>query len=691
MNKGKDLLIEIGTEEMPPKALKTLSEVFAAELVKGLNDSGLSLNGQRAYATPRRLAVIINDLPAKQQDQSVERKGPALSAAFDPQGRPTQAAQGFARACGVDLDTLERLETSSGAWLVHRTTKPGKLTTELLPKVIESALLSLPVPRRMRWGASETEFVRPVHWVVLLFEDQVIEAPILGIKPGCYTQGHRFHQPGPIRISKPADYAKVLESQGKVVADFNARRQKIRYQVEQLAQTLNGQALLEDALLDEVTALVEWPQAIAGSFATDFLKIPSEVLISTMQDNQKYFPVVNSNGDLLPHFIAISNIESKAPDKVREGNERVIRPRFRDAEFFWEQDRKATLASHRQRLKEVVFQHKLGTLFDKSERLIVLTQAIAKSIGVDQKQAERAAQLCKCDLMTAMVNEFPRLQGIMGRYYAQHDAESTEVAVALDEHYMPRQAGGELPQSRLGQCLALADRLDTLIGIFAIGQKPSGIKDPFGLRRAALGVLRILVERRLDLDLEMLLFNTAAGIPLAIDTHQLVAEVFDYTMDRLKAYYHDRGIGLDVIEAVLGCRPTRPLDFDHRIRAVEKFRELPEAESLSITNKRIRNILKQADGAIPSVVDDQLLRDPAEKVLYEQLNQFSDAVGPLFDGGKYEQGLLQLTGLRGAVDRFFDDVLVMTKEDKLRHNRIALLNRLSQLFMRTADLSRLQS
>ena len=691
MDSGKDLLIEIGTEEMPPKALKGLSEVFAAELIKSLNDMSLSTSGQTVYASPRRLAVMINGLPLKQADQFVERKGPALSVAFDAQGKPTRAAQGFARSCEVEVETLEKLETSSGSWLVHRVTNPGKPTAELLPRVIEHALLNLPVPRRMRWGSGETEFVRPVHWVVFLFDDQIIETPILGITPGCHTQGHRFHRPEPIRISRPADYAEKLKTQGKVLAEFDVRRQQIKHQVQNLAQTLGGQVLLDEALLDEVTALVEWPQAIAGSFATDFLKIPSEVFISTMQENQKYFPVVDSNENLLPHFIAISNIQSKDPDKVREGNERVIRPRFRDAEFFWQQDLKSPLASRRERLKEVVFQRKLGTLFDKSERLVVLTQFIAKLAGVDQEHARRAAQLCKCDLMTDMVNEFPRLQGVMGRYYAQHDSETKEIAAALDEHYMPRQAGSELPWSPLGQCLALADRLDTLVGIFAIGQKPSGMKDPFGLRRAALGVLRILIEGGLDLDLEMLLHKAAEGMSIDIDAPKVVIEVFDYAMDRLKGYYFDRGIGMDVIEAVLGCHPTRPLDFDRRIRAVKRFRELPEAGSLAITNKRIRNILRQANGEIPTAVDDLLLRDKAEQELYKQLNHFSEDVRPLFDQGNYEQGLLRLAGLRGPVDRFFDEVLVMTEESDVRYNRIALLNRLSQLFMRTADLSRLQS
>lgn len=691
MNKVKDLLIEIGTEEMPPKALRGLSEHFVAELAQALNSKGLTFGAQKGYASPRRLAVLIQDLAVKQQDQFVERKGPALSAAFDAQGKPTRAALGFAKSCKVAVERLEKLESKAGSWLVYRETKPGARTTELLPELIEHALQNLPIPRRMRWGTGETEFVRPVHWVVFLFGDELLETPVLGMKPVRETQGHRFHRPDALRIYKPADYEEILKTQGKVLADFNARKQEIREQVEHLAQTLKGRVVLDEALLDEVTALVEWPVTIAGSFATDFLKIPPEVLISTMQENQKYFPIVDSSGNLLPHFIVVSNIESKDPDKVREGNERVIRPRFRDAEFFWQQDRNSTLASHRPSLKEVIFQRKLGTLFDKSERLVALIHTIAELVGVDLEQARRAAELCKCDLMTTMVNEFPRLQGVMGRYYAQHDHESEAVATAIDEHYMPRQAGDALPRSALGQCLALADRLDTLVGIFAIGQKPSGIKDPFGLRRAALGVLRILIEGRLNLDLEALIRHAAERVPLDIDITRVMAEVFDYSMDRLKAYYSDRDIGADVIDAVQSTRPTRPLDFDQRIHAVQRFRELPEAKSLTTTNKRIRNILRQFDGAVPTLVDDRLLRDAAEHELYRQLTVFSRAVEPLFDQGDYEQGLLRLAGLRAPVDRFFDEVLVMTEESNLKSNRIALLNRLSQLFMRTADLSRLQN
>ncbi|MEN8133810.1 MAG: glycine--tRNA ligase subunit beta [Pseudomonadota bacterium] len=685
-----DLLVEIGTEEMPPKALKDLSQAFAEELIKGLEAHGLISQSHACYATPRRLAVRINALAHKQQDRLVERKGPALKAAFDPQGNPTRAAQGFARSCGVEVAALQQLQTPAEVWLVHRVTKPGRSTMELVPELVEQALARLPIPRRMRWGSGATEFVRPVHWVVLLFGDQLIETAILGIRAGRESRGHRFHYPGPLEIATPAHYCEVLKKQGKVLVDFELRRDRIKLQVQDLAGQLGGQVLFDDALLDEVTSLVEWPWAISGGFDEDFLKIPPEVLISTMQDNQKYFPVVDDRGTLLPYFIAISNIESRAPEKVREGNERVIRPRFRDAEFFWRQDCKTTLASRRESLKEMVFQHKLGTLFDKSQRLVGLTQTVAQLIGVDVQQAQRAAELSKCDLLTDMVNEFPKLQGTMGRYYARNDGETAEVAVALDEQYMPRQAGSELPQTGVGKCLALADRLDTLVGIFAIGLRPTGMKDPFGLRRAALGALRIIIEGELELDLNSLLSKVADGFPAELAAHKIESQVFDFTMDRLRSYYLDSGVSADVFEAVLVGRPRRPMDFDRRIRAVVKFRNLPEATSLSLTNKRIRNILRKADGQISSVVEERLLLEPAEKILHQRLAAMTTDVVPLFDQGKYEPGLLKLAGLREPVDQFFDEVMVMVDDELLRSNRIALLHQLSQLFLRTADLSRLQ-
>jgi glycyl-tRNA synthetase beta chain len=688
---NSDLLVEIGTEEMPPQALKGLSEAFASELILALRENGLSGASHSVYATPRRLALLLCALPQKQQDQPMERKGPSLKAAFDQHGKPTRAAQGFARSCGVEVEALERMETASGAWLVHRSTKSGILTETLLSKLVEQALARIPIPKRMRWGSTDTEFVRPIHWVVLLFGDQVIENPVLGITPGRNSRGHRFHHPESIPIVAAAQYVETLARQGMVLADFGQRREKIIQQVQILAQQLHGEVLLDENLLDEVTALVEWPQAIAGSFDEEFLNIPPEVLITTMQDHQKFFPLVGAEGNLLPQFIAISNIESPTPKKIREGYERVIRPRFRDAEFFWRQDCKSTLNSRRAALKEVVFQHKLGSLLDKSKRLVDLSETIAALIGVNTAQAARAGELSKCDLLTDMVNEFPKLQGIMGRYYAQHDGEPADVAAALDEQYMPRRAGDVLPQTGVGQCLAIADRLDTLVGIFAMGQRPTGMKDPFGLRRAALGVLRILIERGLELNLEDLLDKTARGFPKALGAVEVVPEVFDYVMERLRTYYLDRGVAADVFAAVLATRPVRPRDFDRRINAVVRFRSLPEAGSLSQTNKRIRNILRKVEGEIPTLVRVPLLKDQAEKELHKRLDQLSVDVEPLFNQGEYEQGLLRLASLREAVDLFFDEVLVMAEDVGLRENRVALLNRLSLLFLRTADLSRLQN
>jgi glycyl-tRNA synthetase beta chain len=690
MSNKKDLLIEIGTEELPPKALKGLAVAFAQELAEGLKDQRLGFDRISYYATPRRLGLVVGHLAQRQEDQFIERKGPALKVAFDKEGNPTRAALGFARSCGVELTELDKLEQGAAGWIIHRTTRVGMAAEALLPHIIDKTLGKLPVPKWMRWGSAKTEFVRPVHWVILLFGNQIVKTPILGMMPDRKTYGHRFHHPGPISIPEPASYVQRLESFGHVIADFENRRNIIKQQVDTLARQLGGQALLNEALLDEVTALVEWPVALAGSYSKEFLNIPPEVLISTMEDHQKYFPVIQDTGQLLPHFIAISNIESKDPQQIREGNERVIRPRFRDAEFFWQQDCKCTLASRREALKGVVFQGRLGTLFDKSERLITLTEAVARFAEVDIAQVQRAAALSKCDLVTNMVTEFPGLQGVMGRYYAQHDGEPSEVATALDEQYMPRQAGGALPKTGVGQCLAIADRLDTLVGIFAIGQKPTGVKDPFGLRRAALGVLRIIIERERDLDLERLLGSAAANFPPELDANKAVPAVFDYVMDRLKAYYNDRHVGAGVIDAVMARHPTRPLDFDRRLRAVEHFRRLPHANNLATAHKRIHNILKQANAGIPTTVDKHLLEHTAELELYQHLSKMSDDVAPLFEQGHYEQGLTKLAALREPVDRFFDEVMVMVEDTALKTNRVALLNRLHQLFMCTADLSRLQ-
>ena len=690
MAEYRDLLIEIGTEELPPKALFSLSLAFEQGIRDGLEKAGLPSNAIRRFATPRRLAVLIEHLPIRQPDRQLERRGPALSAAFGPDGQPTKAAEGFARSCGVAVTALQQQETDKGVWLVHVNVEPGAATADLIPGIVLAALAALPIPKRMRWGDRDDEFVRPVHWAVLLFGDEVIPAAIMGVQTGRETRGHRFHHPDPIRLMAPADYARQLASAGKVIPDFGERRDAIRAQAEAAAARLNGVAVIKPELLDEVAALVEWPVALAGNFEQRFLNVPAEALISTMQDNQRYFPVVDAHGRLLPYFITITNLESRDPAQVRAGNERVIRPRFSDAEFFWNQDRKQPLSARMESLKEVIFQQRLGTLADKSERVAALARLIAEQSHGNSDWAERAARLAKCDLLTQMVQEFPELQGIMGRYYALHDQEALEVAHAQEEQYLPRFAGDRLPTTATGRTLALAERLDTLIGIFAIGQAPSGAKDPFALRRAALGVLRILIEGKLDLDLQTLLERAATRFEPAIHADNAVETVFEFIMDRLRGYYLDQGVRPDTFEAVLECRPTRPLDFDRRVHAVNAFRALPEAASLAAANKRIRNLLKKVETVLPFEVRPALLIEEAEQALAGRLVELSSEVIPLMETGLYGEALNRLARLREPVDAFFDQVLVMADDPALRDNRIALLNELSSLFLRVADFSRLQ-
>ncbi len=690
MAETRDLLIEIGVEELPPKALSSLALAFEQGLREGLEKAGLASGALHPFATPRRLAARIENLPARQADRRLERRGPALSAAFDAAGNPTRAAEGFARSCGVTVAELQRQETDKGVWLVHVSTEPGAATVELIPGLVETALAGLPIPKRMRWGDRDNEFVRPVHWVVLLFGDEVIPATLMGVPAGRETRGHRFHHPQPIRLNSPADYARQLADPGRVIADFAERREAIRAQTEALAAELGGQAVIKPELLDEVTALVEWPVALAGNFDRRFLQVPAEALICTMQDHQRYFPVVDARGWLLPHFITIANLESRDPAQVRAGNERVIRPRFSDAEFFWNQDRKQPLATHLAGLKQVVFQQRLGTLADRSERVAALARYVASHGRGNPDWADRAARLAKCDLLTQMVQEFPELQGIMGRYYALHDGEAPEVAQAQEEQYLPRFAGDRLPATTTGRALALADRLDTLVGIFAIGQAPSGARDPFALRRAALGVLRILIEGELDLSLPALLEQAAAQFEPALRADAAVETVLSFILDRLRGYYLEQGVRLDTFEAVLECRPARPLDFDRRVRAVGAFRELPEAASLAAANKRIRNILKKVETTLPFAVRLDLLVEDAEQALAACLAELSSEVTPLMETGLYGEALTRLAGLREPVDAFFDQVLVMAEDPALRDNRIALLNELSSLFLRVADFSRLQ-
>ena len=689
MPKTCDLLVEIGTEELPPKVLDKLSEVFENQIKQGLIKAQLNIGTSKRFASPRRLAVLIKDVATLQPDRQIERRGPALKAAYDKDGKPTKAAQGFARSCGVDIEQLQTLDTEKGSWLIYTNTQPGVNSASLVPGIVEDALNSLPIPKRMRWADRDDEFVRPVHWVLMLFNDQVIDANILGIPTGNQTYGHRFHHPEPITIASPDSYYGLLK-EAKVIANFDERRNSIRQQIEQLAQKINGTAKIDDDLLNEVTALVEWPVALLGNFENKFLQVPAEALITTMQDNQKYFALTDNSGALLPHFITISNIESKDPDKVREGNERVIRPRFSDAEFFWQQDLKKPLSVHQDALKAMVFQKKLGTLFEKSERVAKLACYIAECSDYNSDWSERAAQLSKCDLLTNMVQEFPELQGIMGRYYAQNDGEPEEIAWALEQQYQPRFAGDKIPESDTGRVLALAERLDTLVGIFAINQAPTGTKDPFALRRATLGVIRILIESQWDLDLYDLLQQAAKNFDPAINAQAAIDAVFEFILERMRGYYSEQNYTPDVFEAVLERRPTRPLDFDKRLRAVAAFRERPEAESLAAANKRIRNILKSLSASDSAKISSALFEESAEQNLFQNLSDLTNTTLPLFDKGNYGEALSHLALLREPVDKFFDEVMVMEEDDSLKNNRIALLTQLSNLFLRVADFSRLQ-
>jgi glycyl-tRNA synthetase beta chain len=690
MSETRDLLIEIGTEELPPLALRRLAEAFRSGLDRLLSEHHLQHGASQAWASPRRLAVQVEGVPLTQPDREVVRRGPNMIAAFDEEGNPTKPAEGFARSCGVAVAELDQLETDKGSFLAYRAVETGKPAGEVIPGLVEQALKGLPVPKRMRWGTSDVEFVRPVHWVLLLHGTDGLSAEILGVRADRYTRGHRFHCNEPIAVSEPAAYIDTLRETGRVLADMDARRDAIHAAVQAAGRALGGTAHIEDELLEEVTALVEWPVVISGGFDRRFLEVPPEALISSMQDHQKFFPVMDGDGRLLPHFITVANIESREPGQVRAGNERVIRPRLEDAAFFWNQDRKRTLASRAEELDHVTFQQKLGSLGDKQKRIARIATGIAAAAGGNTGHAERAAAICKCDLLTSMVYEFPELQGIMGRYYAGHDGEDREVAAAMDEQYQPRYAGDDLPTTVAGQALAIADRLDTLVGIFCIGQPPSGDKDPFGLRRAALGVLRILIERELDLDLHQLIETAAAGFPGDLKAADVTDALFDFIMERLRAYYLDSGYDTDTFEAVLARRPRKPLDFEQRMHAVKTFRNLPESASLAAANKRIRNILRKAGTEIPESHDSGLLAEPAEQALAGAITELEATVGPMFEQRDYTDALCRLAALQAPVDRFFDDVMVMAEDERLRDNRLALLNALSGLFLRVADISRLQ-
>lgn len=682
MMQAQDFLVELGTEELPPKALRQLAEAFLAGVEKGLKEAGLGYQAARHYAAPRRLAVRVEQLATQQPDRTQQMDGPPLQAAFGADGQPTPAALGFARKCGVELSELDQ----SGPRLRFVQTIPGQPANALLPGIVDQALADLPIPKRMRWGAGKTEFVRPTQWLVMLLGEDVIPCRILSREAGRESRGHRFHHPAAVSISSPASYADDLRK-AHVIADFAERRELISRRVSELAAEQQGSAIVPDSLLDEVTALVEWPVPLVCSFEERFLEVPQEALISTMQDNQKYFCLLDAEGKLLPRFITVANIESTDPAQIIAGNEKVVRPRLTDAEFFFQQDKKHRLEENNQRLANVVFQAQLGSVYDKALRVSSLAAFIAESIGGNPANAARAGLLSKCDLASEMVGEFPELQGIAGYYYARHDGEAEDVALALNEQYMPRGAGAELPSTLTGAAVALADKLDTLAGIFGIGMLPTGSKDPYALRRAALGVLRILIEKQLELDLHTALQTAVNQYGSAVKSDGLVDQVQDFIFDRLRARYEDEGIDVAVYQSVRSVHPDSPLDFDQRVQAVQAFRRLPEAEALAAANKRVANILAKADSTVPGTVDQQLLSETAEQALAAALSDAEAAVAPLARQRQYSATLNRLAALREPVDAFFDQVLVNAEDERIRANRYALLARLRGLFLGVADIS----
>lgn len=683
------LLIEIGTEELPPSAAKNLSDTFASYVSSQLSEAGFTLGEVKPFVTPRRLALTITNAGSQQPEQNVERKGPAVKAAYDKDGEPTKAALGFAKSCGVDMQDLETLETDKGAWLYFKSRVPGKSIQGVLPEIIQQGLNKLPIPKPMRWGDNDIEFVRPIHWVTVMFGSDVISCKIKGFDAANTSYGHRFHAPDVIHLAHADDYESLLK-EAKVIADFSTRQTKIRSLLEECANKHNADLSYSDELLEEVTNLVEWPTIITGEFSESFLDIPQEALVVTMQDAQRYFPMFSqSSGKLLPLFITIANIESTNPETIKRGNERVIKPRFDDAEFFWNRDKQQTLEKRTEELQGILFEKQLGSIKEKTQRVSDLCISLCKQINIDNAHATRAALLCKADLVSHMVNEFPKLQGIMGRYYAHHDNEANEVAMAIEEHYQPLQSGSALPASINGKIVALCDRIDTLVGIFASGKKPSGVKDPYALRRAALGLIRISIDGKVDYDLLSLLIDSAKSLENKLDTSQSTDEVFEFILERLRGYFIDQGVKPDTFEAVRSIKPTRLLDFDERIQAVQQFRSLPEAESLAAANKRISNILKKAEN-LNCKINPSLFSEAAEKSLHSQLTSLEAIVAPKFKSRSYTEALADLAQLRSSIDAFFDDVMVMDEDEKVRDNRIALLAQVNRLFSTVADISLLQ-
>ena len=684
----ENCLVELGTEELPPKALKSLGEAFATQFEAALTQADLSFDSVSWFAAPRRLAVYVSGLAEGQADKVVEKRGPAVSAAFDADGNPTKAAQGWARGNGIDVADAERLVTDKGEWLLHKAHVPGQLVAELLEGLINQAVSKLPIPKPMRWGNYNTQFIRPVHTLCVLYGSEVVNVSVLGLTSGRVVQGHRFHGEGRFELDYADNYASALEQQ-YVLADFEARKDKVRQQLEDAAQSLSLKPDYNEDLLEEIASLVEWPVVLQAGFDEAFLAVPKEALIYTMKDDQKYVPLLDSDGALSNIFLFVTNIESRDASQVISGNEKVIRPRLADAEFFFNSDKKTTLESRLESLETVLFQKQLGTLKEKSERISALSAFIASQIDANETQAARAGLLAKTDLMSNMVMEFPDVQGVMGKYYALNDGEDAPVAEALYEQYMPRFAGDALPSSGVSASVALADKLDTLVGIFGIGQLPKGDKDPFALRRAAIGVLRIVTELSLPLDLETLVSKAIDVYGDKLTNAETQSQVVDFVLGRFTALLQDQAIAIDVIQAVAARRPTKPADYLARVHAVDKFRALEEAEALAAANKRVANILAKQNVEVTDTVniDESLLAEEAEKALYVELKAAQKEVDIAVPSQDYTRILTALATLRNVIDNFFDNVMVMADDEAVKNNRLALLSLLRQLFLTTADIS----
>ncbi|AYC04002.1 glycine--tRNA ligase subunit beta [Vibrio cholerae] len=686
---AKEFLIELGTEELPPKQLRTLAEAFAANFAAELAAADIAHEGVTWFATPRRLALKVANLAESQPDRVVEKRGPAVNVAFDADGKPTKAAEGWARGNGITVEQAERLVTDKGEWLLFKEQVQGQQTASVVVEMAAKALANLPIAKPMRWGDKETQFIRPVKTLTILFGSELIQGEILGVASARTLRGHRFMGEAEFTIESAEQYPAILEERGKVIADYATRKAMIIEGSQQAAQQLGGIADLEDALVEEVTSLVEWPVVMTAKFEEKFLKVPAEALVYTMKGDQKYFPVYDASKKLLPNFIFVSNIESKEPRHIVEGNEKVVRPRLADAEFFFNTDRKRPLVDRLPLLENAIFQQQLGTIKDKTDRITELAGYIAEQIGADVEKSKRAGLLAKCDLMTSMVFEFTDTQGVMGMHYARHDGEAEEVAVALNEQYMPRFSGDELPSRGVSAAVAMADKLDTIVGIFGIGQAPKG-SDPFALRRASLGVLRILVEYGYQLDLVDLIAKAKSLFGNRLTNANVEQEVIEFMLGRFPTWYQDAGFSIDIIQAVLARNPTKPADFDQRVKAVSHFRALEEAEALAAANKRVGNILAKYDGELGEEIDLALLQEDAEKALAEAVEIMAEALEPAFATGNYQEALSKLAGLRAPVDAFFDNVMVMADDEALKKNRLTLLNKLRNLFLQIADISLLQ-